>query len=224
MPKLLVRHPEQGDLTFTLSGERITVGRHEDNQIQINHTTVSGHHAEFVRRSGRYVLHDLDSTNHSYIEGIMFIEAELDDACRIVIGTVECDFFPDHVEALPDEMSSLRKAVGLLRRQNDDLISKISEQKNQIDILGNVKLFTRDPSADHTNLRALVKSLTAERDRLASANMDLLAQIEDLHSKLGIVSISHASSPDATHLAKPPVRLGETVIVPSPHASGTAGR
>ena len=94
MPKLLVRHPEQGDLIFTLTGQRITVGRHSDNTIQIQHTTVSGHHAELIELDGHYLIRDLESTNHSYIEGVKFIEAELDHPCRLVLGTVECDFLP----------------------------------------------------------------------------------------------------------------------------------
>lgn len=103
MPKLVVRHPEKGDLTFTLSADRITVGRHSENHIQIKHGTISGFHAELIKNDGRYLIRDLNSTNHSYIEGVMFIEAELDKALHLVLGTVECDFLPDHVEALPEE-------------------------------------------------------------------------------------------------------------------------
>jgi predicted component of type VI protein secretion system len=212
MPKLLVKHPERGDLTFTLSGERITIGRHSDNQIQINHGTVSAHHAEIVVRNGRQVLRDLGSTNHSYIQGIMFIEAELDRACRIVFGTVECEFVPDQIEAVPDEIDSLRKTVGLLRRQNDELVAKIAEQKSQIDILGDVKLFTRDPTSDLSGLRDRMKALTTERDTLAAENKELIAQVEALHAKLGIPSISQATPPAANaetaRLPKPPIRLG----------------
>ena len=65
MPKLLVRHPDEGDLTFTLTGERITIGRRAENKIQINHTTVSGYHAELTSYNGGYIIRDLDSTNHS---------------------------------------------------------------------------------------------------------------------------------------------------------------
>jgi hypothetical protein len=232
MPKLLVRHPEQGDLTFTFSGDRITVGRHSDNQIQIRHTTVSGHHAEIFLRNGRHVIRDLDSTNHSYLGGIMFIEAELDRACMLVLGTVPCEFLPDNVDVVPEELDTLRKTVGLLRRQNDELVAKIAEQKNQIDILGNVTLLTREASSDLVSNRGLVKSLTAERDRLAAENAELVAQVEVLHEKLGIPSIAKAAHPvvviegSATlppRLPKQTPALGETVMVPSPHAN-TGGR
>ena len=223
MPKLLVRHPEQGDLTFTLTGDRITIGRHSDNQIQIRHTTVSAHHAEVINLGGQYLIRDLDSTNHSYIEGVMFIEAELDRASRLVLGTVECEYLPDNVEVLPEETGSLRKTVGLLRRQNDELVAKLAEQKKQIDILGNLKLLTREASSDITSLREQVKSLAAE-------NADLIAQVEVLHAKLGIPSIAKAAqsgtasdSSAVPALPKPPIAVGETVMI-SARQAGIGGR
>ncbi len=226
MPKLLVRHPEQGELTFTLSGERITVGRHSDNQIQIKHGTISGHHAEFVLRNGRYLLRDLNSTNHSYIEGIMFIEAELDRTCKLVLGTIDCEFQSDtpSTATTPEELDTLRKTVGLLRRQNDELVAKIAEQKSQIDILSNVKLMTRDVASDMNGLRDQVKALTTERDSLAAENKDLSAQVEALHAKLGIPSITQAAAVEPARLPKPPIPLGETVMIAAPLAKKPGAR
>lgn len=182
MPKLLVRHPEMGDLTFTLTGERITVGRHSENHIQIKHGTISGFHAEFISQNGHYLIRDLNSTNHSYIEGVMFIEAELERACKIVLGTVDCDYLPDHVETLPEEAGSLRKTIGLLRRQNDELITKVAEQKNQIDILGSVKMFNRDASSDLVRIRHQAQELILERDGLMEENKALREELHELRA------------------------------------------
>jgi CheY-like chemotaxis protein len=225
MPKLLVRHPEQGDLVFTLSGDRITIGRHSDNQIQIRHGTISGYHAELIRCDSHFLIRDLDSTNHSYVEGIMFIEAELDRACRLVLGTVECDFLPDNVETIPEEIGSLRKTVGLLRRQNDELIAKVAEQKNQIDILGSVKMFTRGAATDLSNLRQQVKELTLDRDSLQEENRALCEELHELRAitgRSGAVQVARlAGGGDVgggvvhSRFALP---IGETVMVPSPLA------
>lgn len=223
MPKLLVRHPEQGDLTFTLSGERITIGRRAENKIQIHHSTVSAFHAELTAHNGRYLIRDLDSTNHSYIEGVMFIEAELDRACRLVLGTVECDFLPDNVEVLPDETGSLRKTVGLLRRQNDELIAKIAEQKNQIDILGSVKMLTRGAASDLTSLREQVKVLTQDREGLLAENKSLSAELHELREVSGLgnsVQLARRAgggdSGASVVQSRFAVTMGETAIVPSP--------
>ena len=185
MPKLLVRHPEMGDLTFTLTGERITVGRHSENHIQIKHGTISGFHAEIIGSNGRHLIRDLNSTNHSYIDGVMFIEAELDRACRLVLGTVDCDFLPDNVEALPEEMGTLRKAVGLLKRQNDELIAKVAEQKNQIDILGSVKMFSREGASDLGNARQQMKDIVLDRDSLLDENTALREELHELRALTG---------------------------------------
>jgi CheY-like chemotaxis protein len=193
MPTLLVRHPEQGDLSFALSGERITIGRRPDNTIQIRHTTVSGHHAELVEHDGHYVIRDLDSTNHSYIAGVMFIEAPLVQPCRIILGTVECDFLPDNVEVLPDEMDALRKNVGLLRRQNDELISKIVEQKNQIEILSNVKMLTRGATSELNGFREQVKELTGQRDSLLAENQAFAEELHELRALTGRSAAVHVA-------------------------------
>src|SRR6187401_315861 len=127
MPRLIVRHPVNGEMTFPLNSERVTVGRRADNQIQINHGTISGHHAEFVRVKGHYLLRDLDSTNHCFVDGFQVAEADLSDRCKVMIGTIECEFIPDEPGAAPDvDVDNLRKTIGLLRAQNEELVAKLN--------------------------------------------------------------------------------------------------
>jgi CheY-like chemotaxis protein len=167
-------------MSFALSGERITVGRDDDNGIQIAHPTVSGHHAELIALNGHYVMRDLQSTNHCLLEGEIVVEAELNRPCRIELGSVECQYIPDEVDSTPEQLDTLRKAVGLLRRQNDELIAKVSEQQRQIKILGHAKLFTAAEGADMASLREQVKSQSAERELLAAENQALRKEIEEL--------------------------------------------
>lgn len=44
-----------------------TIGRHDDNTIAIDDSFVSGSHAEIVFDQGRWWLHDLGSTNGTYV-------------------------------------------------------------------------------------------------------------------------------------------------------------
>ena len=180
MPKLLIRHPEQGEMSFTLSGERITVGRRADNAIQVNHWTVSGHHAEFIAVNGHYKIRDLGSTNHCYVDGMAILEADLDRPCKMALGLVECDYLPDEADAAPKEADTLRKTVGLLRRQNDELIAKISEQQSQINILGNARFLTPAAGADLAALREQIEFLTNEGNHLSQENEILFDEIERL--------------------------------------------
>ena len=74
-------------LFFAIKGERVSVGRRADNSIQINHGTVSGHHGEFVAVNGHYVFRDLESTNHTFVNGFQIGDADLTTTCRLTIGS-----------------------------------------------------------------------------------------------------------------------------------------
>ena len=210
MAKLIVKHPEKGEMTYPLSGERITVGRRADNQIQINHGTISGHHAEIVSVNGHYLLRDLDSTNHCFVDGFQVTEADLSDRCKLMIGTVECEYIPDEVAApvvaapaapkqtaaaaarstaTPAELDNLRKTVGLLREQNEELVAKLNDQQKQVDILSNARLLTPAAGADIAGLREQVKKLTADRDRLQKENQLLKSEVEKLRAGTEVESL-----------------------------------
>lgn len=192
MAKLLVRHPELGDASFTLSGDRVTVGRDVGNGIRIDYCTISGVHAELLSRNGRHFLRDLDSTNHCFIDGIQVSEAELNARCRLLIGTVECEYVPD---APPEAVTqtgdpeSLRKTICVLRSKNEELLAKVGEQQSQINILGNARFLTPADGADLAGLRKQIAALTAERDKLAEENKRLRAQIDGSGKKPGSVAI-----------------------------------
>jgi CheY-like chemotaxis protein len=191
MPKLHVKHPEMGELTFAITGDRVSVGRRPDNSIQINHGTVSGHHGEFVAVNGHYVFRDLESTNHTFVNGAQISDADLTAACRLTIGTVECHYVPDPPLAslaspVSGDPSQLRKVISGLRQQNDDLVAKLADQQHQIDILGSAHLLTPAAGADMISLREQVRALSGERDRLVRDNGSLRAELERLR---GIVAL-----------------------------------
>lgn len=188
MPKLIVKHPEKGETSYPLQGDRITVGRRADNQIQINHGTISGHHAEIVKVNGMYHLRDLDSTNHCFVDGFQVTEADLSERCTVVIGTVECEYVPGEpapVQAAAPasgEFDNLRKTVGLLREQNEELIKKNNDQQKQIEILGSARLLTPGSSGDLTALKVQVTALSEERDKLLKENQTLKGEVERLRN------------------------------------------
>ncbi|MBR5515712.1 MAG: ATP-binding cassette domain-containing protein [Clostridia bacterium] len=62
--EVMWRNYEIGD------NDEITVGRGSNNQIILNHVGVSRHHAVIVREKGKYYIHDNNSTNGIFINGI----------------------------------------------------------------------------------------------------------------------------------------------------------
>ena len=69
-PSLAVRSGGDGGpvgAMFSLTAERITIGRNPDCDIFLDDVTVSRNHAELVRGAEGFELHDFDSLNGTYV-------------------------------------------------------------------------------------------------------------------------------------------------------------
>ena len=75
-----------------LRGERITVGRTSENDIQLDDPSISSHHASFQLRDGQYVLKDLGSTNGTEVNGQRITETVLGNNDRLRFGTIEATY------------------------------------------------------------------------------------------------------------------------------------
>lgn len=79
--------PDAGRL-FTLSLDQITIGRNAENTIVLNDHAVSGVHTKIVRdEQGHFTLHDISSTNGTFLNGREQRAADLRDGDRIRIGS-----------------------------------------------------------------------------------------------------------------------------------------
>src|SRR3954447_21275938 len=114
MPRLHVTLPDGSDATHELTDEIITLGRVEDNMIQIDDASVSSHHAELSQRGEEYILKDIGSTNGTRVNGAKAeaeIEIVLQPGDRILFGNInvryltEADEVPDNdsLQPLPAE-------------------------------------------------------------------------------------------------------------------------
>ncbi|HYR59214.1 MAG TPA: FHA domain-containing protein [Chthoniobacteraceae bacterium] len=91
MPKLTVSLPDGAETVHELTAELITIGRVEDNMIEIADISVSSRHAQLSKDDGDYVLRDLGSTNGTRINGHEAPEGEdirLSDGDSIVFGKI----------------------------------------------------------------------------------------------------------------------------------------
>ena len=80
-----VEHPVQPITTF---------GRGADNQIQIDESAVSRHHAQITLEVEGFVIRDLDSQNGTYVNGDPVKERRLVNGDRLQIGTARYVFRP----------------------------------------------------------------------------------------------------------------------------------
>lgn len=95
VPWLEYFHDREGrTLTFQLCQFPFTIGRDPAADLPVDSNRVSRRHAEIIHTpDGRYVLHDLKSTNGTSVNGMLVTETELQDGDIIVVADAELTFF-----------------------------------------------------------------------------------------------------------------------------------
>jgi hypothetical protein len=85
--KILLLATEQQVHAFDLSETfRIAIGRHDTNDIQLGSRSVSSYHAEVLNEADGLVIHDLRSTNGTYVNDEEVRQHPLKDGDQICIG------------------------------------------------------------------------------------------------------------------------------------------
>ncbi len=91
MPKLTVSLPDGTEAVHDLVENLITIGRVDDNMIEIPDASVSSRHAQLSKDDADYVLRDLGSTNGTRFNGREAAEGEdfkLSDGDQVTFGNV----------------------------------------------------------------------------------------------------------------------------------------
>ncbi len=87
------------DRTYTIRAVLTTIGRGTDNDLVLESTDVSRHHARIEFAGGYWRLVDLGSTNGTKVNGQPVREAALHLGDRIDFGTLQLEFVPQPVGA-----------------------------------------------------------------------------------------------------------------------------
>ena len=95
MAKLVVLSAGFNGRTHDLNVDKTTIGRVEDNTFQIADPSVSSHHCEIVLRGTDVVIHDLGSTNGSFINGEKVSESVLRPGQTLKLGQIELQLVPE---------------------------------------------------------------------------------------------------------------------------------
>lgn len=96
----------------------ISIGRQQDNDVVLNHPQVSAHHARFTPEEGTYRLTDLNSTNHTYVNGLSVTSLLLKAGDEIRIGPFKLIYSGaeltqyDESESIRIDALGLHKVVG----------------------------------------------------------------------------------------------------------------
>lgn len=113
MPKIVVTNTEFKDKEFELKEESLSIGRLEDNQIELPESSLSSHHAIFNRHeSGNFILKDNASTNGTYLNGEKLTsEKLLKDGDKIRFGQMHCDYISEISSSVTTTLSSVEKTT-----------------------------------------------------------------------------------------------------------------
>jgi len=103
MAKLVVLSAGFNGRTHDLNVDKTTIGRVEDNTFQITDPSVSSHHCEIVLRGSDVVIHDLGSTNGSFINGEKISESVLKPGQTLKLGQIELQLIPEGAPIPPSK-------------------------------------------------------------------------------------------------------------------------
>lgn len=195
MPTLRIMMADGTEVTHTLRGDRVTIGRRPDNTIQILDRSVSGYHAELIHEGDHYRLHDLGSTNLSFVEGDAVMDFHLHEACKLGFGNIQAQYDAAGMDAKADEdptkltPAQMEKDMAFLRAENQDLLNKINGLERRIDILSNARLVIPGKSdTSDMSLPEQVKKLTAEREEQRYQVSGLKLELEKVREELATVA------------------------------------
>lgn len=141
MPQLQIFLSEDNQISHDLNEEKVTVGRFADNTLQIEDSSVSSHHAELFFEGDKYHLHDLDSTNGTFVNGEQVTDAILQQGDEVRFGRIEAVFSAEEEGALSQPLPESQTATATaatqsLRPGNFVRSSPVSSNADQKDLLG----------------------------------------------------------------------------------------
>jgi predicted component of type VI protein secretion system len=92
MAHLQVALSQDSQFTHELSDEKTSIGRVDDNALCIPHDSVSSHHAEIAFDGELHHLHDLGSTNGTFLNGEQVTDAILHHGDEVRFGAIPSTF------------------------------------------------------------------------------------------------------------------------------------
>ena len=81
-PRLIAINGSLKGSTFPLDEDQITIGRESASGVSLAHGSVSRRHCLITRSGDDYVIHDLDSFNGTFVNGVPVKEQTLVHAAR----------------------------------------------------------------------------------------------------------------------------------------------
>lgn len=188
MPSLVLIENGAASHRFALEKPEVTLGRRADNDIMVPNMMVSGHHCKVVKTGAKFMFHDNNSTNGSFINGVRVTSpVEIHHQDHIKLGNVPMIFLTDDTATVSIDESKLQG-------QRTDVMDarKITDTGSAAPQLNPEQL-----TAAFSKLKTAVMSGTSDRTTLTRqfTEVDHLVQLMDgqlresekFHQKLNVL-------------------------------------
>jgi len=135
---VLVNGPQSGQ-SFPI-GQSLRIGKAPDNDVVLDHPTVSRNHLNVRRQGDHFLVQDLGSTNGTFIDGAQIKEGFLRAGALLEVGDVQLRFQPmlKSLEVSPTADNRLGDLVGasVPMRQIFALIQRIAPTDSTLLLIG----------------------------------------------------------------------------------------
>jgi pSer/pThr/pTyr-binding forkhead associated (FHA) protein len=91
LPRLVVHAPDR-TWELLLADDSYTIGRTAGNNLALDYTKISRNHARVYRKGGKFILHDLQSTNGTLVNGDRIEQLVLQNGDTFQVGPVRVVF------------------------------------------------------------------------------------------------------------------------------------
>lgn len=99
MAKLVWQPQGQAAIAFSLQHERVAVGRDAGNDVRLLDATVSAQHAVVITRAGQSIVHDLGSSNGTWVNDKRIEAGTLRHGDMVCFARVQMHFLHDEQDA-----------------------------------------------------------------------------------------------------------------------------
>jgi len=136
MAKLIIKLDGKVESEYELTSENTTIGRHKNNDIQIDNLAVSGHHSQVIKIMDDCFVEDLNSSNGTYVNGNLIKKHALKDGDEIKIGKHQLRYINEAAANVSDSEDQFEKTM-IIRPDSAGLPesagnSEIDKQMGQI--------------------------------------------------------------------------------------------
>jgi putative nucleotidyltransferase with HDIG domain len=188
----------------------LTIGRDPENMIVLDHTAISRFHARITCEKDQYFVHDLGSTNGTYLNGHRVTRERLSPGDELIIANIGI-----MVEATHSTIANSRPAMNVTVSidaqpgKSSVTLSKPAEESGGTELLEGLGT---DPNSAHRALQVLYNADAAfkniEDQQLLLDNL-LAIIMESVPASRGFVFLIQRDSGALVPYARRPIGLGQ---------------